>query len=97
MMRDAKGRFVNGHEKSGGRAPRATEEEYANQFKDIVPLARFAKMVEAQARRAERGDVASFGAICKYLGLDVQKIEQKHEGNLTITLVYERRVQDHTS
>jgi len=91
--RDDKGRFINGHKGGGGRPPRATEKEYLEAFKDAVPLERFLRMVERQAHRAEKGDLPAFSAICKYLGLDIQKIEQNNSGNVTVTIVYEQRVQ----
>ncbi len=94
--RDEKGRYINGHKSNGGRKSKATEAEYSDVFKTVVTIERFAKQVEAQAKRADRGDILAFNSICKFLGLDVQQVKQTNEGNVTITLVYERRLPDHT-
>ena len=90
MVRDKNGRFVKGNKASPGRPPKATEQEYLDAFKTVIPLERFIHQVEAQAKRADRGDLQAFGAIAKFLGLDVQKIEQQNSGEVTIKIIYER-------
>lgn len=98
MVRDAKGRFLKNHDAPGpGRPPRAVEEDYLNAVKDTVPLDRFVRILDRHATLAERGNVPSFLALIKLMGLDVQKNEHKHTGEVTVTVVYERRIPDHTA
>jgi hypothetical protein len=97
VTRDEKGRFVNGNKASPGRKPKATEAEYLDAFKSVIPLERFVKQIEAQAKRADRGDLMAFGAIAKFLGLDVQKIQQENHGEITVKIIYEHSLSDKTS
>jgi len=76
MMRDKKGRFVKG--KSGnpdGRPPKASEEEYRDAIKEVIPLQRFINQLEKLAVRADRGDSRAFSKICDLLGLNVVRQE----------------------
>lgn len=91
MVRDKRGRFVKGQSGNPkGRLPRATEDQYRGVINDTITLDRFATMLEKQIQRAERGDLAAFNTLAKLLGLDVQKIDQHNDGELKITVVYER-------
>jgi len=73
--RDAKGRFTKGNHASPGRKPRATEEEYQDAFYSVVTIERFKRMVEAQARRAEKGDIQAFNAIANRVIPIIEKRE----------------------
>ena len=73
--RDEKGRFTKGNKASPGRKPRATEEEYWDAFLDVIPVERFRRMVESQAKRAERGDIQAFNAIANR----ILPLIEKHE------------------
>ena len=77
--RNNKGQFTKGHKNvSPGRPPQATEEEYRVAFLEIVPIERFKRMVEAQAKRAERGDIQAFNAIANRVLPIIEKRE--HSG-----------------
>lgn len=74
--RDENGRFVKGHSmKSPGRPPRAKDEEYQAILYEVVPLERWRKMLEAQAKRAEKGEIKAFNAIADRLMPVVNKNE----------------------
>jgi hypothetical protein len=73
--RDSKGRFIKGNPGSPGRPPRLREDEYLDLLKDTIPAERWARIVEAVAHRAERGDVSAFKALAGYLaGLPLQRV-----------------------
>jgi len=75
-IRDKNGRFVKGHPDQGaGRKPRATEQEYREAIKEVIPLERFIRQLEKLATRADRGDSRAFDKICDLLGLHVVKNE----------------------
>ena len=74
------GKFIKGKPGGPGRPPHATEQEYLGVFKATIPLERFAKIVEAQARRAEKGDQRAADLIFKYILPLVQKSEHTGEG-----------------
>jgi hypothetical protein len=84
------GRFLPGNNASPGRKPRATEEEYAQVFKDVIPIERWERMIEKQALRAEqKGDLVAFKALVSYLaGAPIQKqqLTGKDGENLVINL-----------
>lgn len=74
--RDDKGRFVKGSTGNpNGRPTRATEQEYREAIKDVIPLDRFIRQLEKLASRADRGDSRAFDKICDLLGLHVVKNE----------------------
>lgn len=74
-VRDNKGRFVKGKPGGPGRPPRATEQEYREAIKEVIPLERFIRQLEKLAARADRGDSRAFDKICDLLGLHVIKNE----------------------
>lgn len=96
MTRDEKGRFIKGGPPGPGRPPKASEEEYREAVNTVITLDRFVKMIEAQAKRADRGELPAFAALVKLMGLDVQKVENQHDGEVVIKIIYER-VQPKTS
>lgn len=84
MARDAKGRFIKGNEPGPGRPPAATEAQYADVLKEVVPVERFKLIVEAQARRAERGDILAFNALVSRLVPERRDLTIEHSGSLNI-------------
>jgi hypothetical protein len=80
MARDERGRFKNGNPGGPGRPPKATEQEYTDAVFDVVPLSRFRKMIEAQAKHAERGDIRAFEVLCKYLAPVIEKHDLTSDG-----------------
>lgn len=90
MDRDAKGRFVKGNKASPGRPPRATEQEYLDKVLDVVPLDRFARMVEKQAQRADRGDIRAFESLAKLMRLYVDRLEHTGKDGNTILVTLRR-------
>ena len=92
--RDGKGRFIKGQTGNpNGRPPRATEQEYREAIKEVIPLDRFIRQLEKLAMRADRGDSRAFDKICDLLGLHVIKNEVTGaDGNaITIRVVYENK------
>lgn len=85
-MRDNKGRFVKGKPGGPGRPPRATEQEYRDTIKEVIPLERFIRQLEKLAARADRGDSRAFDKICDLLGLHVIKNEHTGENGNAITI-----------
>jgi hypothetical protein len=92
-VRDGKGRFIKGKPGGPGRPPRATEQEYREAIKEVIPLERFIRQLEKLATRADRGDSRAFDKICDLLGLHVIKQEVSGaDGNaITIRVVYENK------
>ena len=89
MTRDDKGRFARGQSGNpAGRPPKATEAEYIEKVSDVIPLERFGRMLEAQAKRAERGDIRAFEALAKYLAPVIEKREQHNTGGMEIRVTY---------
>lgn len=83
-LRDSKGKFIKGTAPGPGRQPAATEQQYAEVLKDVVPLERFRLIVEAQARRAERGDIQAFNALAGRLVPERRDLTIEHSGSLQI-------------
>ena len=83
--RNERGQFTKGHKGGPGRPPKATEQEYLDAFCEEVPLAQWRKLIAAQVRRAERGDLQAFGALANYLAPRVDK----KDINLTAGLAIE--------
>ncbi len=73
--RDEHGKFMKGNKASPGRPPKPVEADYKNALLEIVGVERFKKMIEAQAKRAERGDIQAFNAIANRL-LPVMTLNQ---------------------
>lgn len=74
--RGTDGKFIKG--KSGnpkGRPTKATEQEYQDALYDVVPLDRWKRILEAQMKRAERGDIQAFNAIANR----ILPIMERHE------------------
>jgi len=84
MVRDARGRFIKGGPGGPGRPPSATEAEYAEVFREVVPLERFRRIVQRQAERAERGDILAFNAITSRLVPERRDLTIEHSGSLQI-------------
>lgn len=88
MTRDERGRFAKGNPGGPGRKPRATEQEYRDAFCEVVPLDRFIRMIEAQARRADKGDLKAFEALVRYIAPAIEKQQLEHSGGVEITVRY---------
>lgn len=90
MTRDEKGRFPKGVSGNpNGRAKRTDEDKYNTVLFAVANPTRFQMALEKQMVKAERGDLESFKYICKLLGLEVEKTEQKHSGKVTLTVKYD--------
>lgn len=89
--RGPNGKFIKGNHASPGRPPRATEQEYRDTIKEVIPLERFIRQLEKLAARADRGDSRAFDKICDLLGLHIIKNEVTGaDGNaITIKVEYE--------
>ena len=62
--RDGNGRFTKGTTGNPkGRPKKATEQEYLDVLYDVANIVRFRKILDAQMKRAERGDIQAFNAI----------------------------------
>lgn len=77
-IRDASGKFIKGKPGGPGRPPRATEAEYLDALKESLPLDRFKKIVDAYAKRAERGDTRAAEVLFKHVLPQVSRVE--HSG-----------------
>ena len=87
-QRDDKGRFVKGQSGNPkGRLPRASELEYLEALKDILPLERFKLIVDSYAKRAERGDTRAAEVLFKYVLPQVSRTELTGKNNEPITFV----------
>lgn len=86
--RDANGRFIKGKKGGPGRPPKATEAEYLDALKDILPLERFQRIVDSYARRAEKGDTRAAEVLFKYVLPNVNRIDvtTKDQSLNTITI-----------
>jgi len=84
MTRDERGRFKPGGPGGPGRPKRATEQEYLDAFCDVVPLEAWRAMIDAQVKRARRGDLTSFTALANYLAPKTDKKDIHLTGGLAI-------------
>jgi len=90
-IRNEKGQFIKGSVPNPkGRPPKATEAEYRDAVKEVIPLERFIRQLESLAKRADRGDSRAFDKICDLLGLQVikQEVSGKDGNPLQITVEY---------
>ena len=69
------GRFTKGNKASPGRPPKAAKEDYIDILYEVVTVERWRKLIEAQVKRAERGDIQAFNAIANR----ILPITEKHE------------------
>lgn len=83
------GKWVKGKAGGPGRPPRATEEEYREAIKDVVPLERFIRQLMKLAERADRGDSRAFDKICDLLGLHIVKTEMTGKNGEALKVVVE--------
>lgn len=76
MTRDEKGRFVKGHEKTGGRKPRAIEQSYLDATLGEVSLDDWREIVKKAKEQARRGDANARKWLSDYLiGPPVQRTD----------------------
>jgi len=94
--RDAGGKFVKGHSKPGpGRPKRATEQEYQDILYEVIPLERFRKIIEAQAKRAERGEIMAFNAIANRILPILERREHTGENGSAIKIEIIDKTDEH--
>lgn len=92
MTRDEKGRFVPGHEKTGGRKPRPTEQQYLEAFKNAVSITDIEAIAIRAVKDAQRGDAQARKFVFDYLvGPPVQKNENNNQNSGEIRIVVERK------
>ena len=85
--RGADGKFVKGQTGNPkGRPKKATEQEYQDALYDVVPLERWKKILEAQMKRAERGDIQAFNAIANRILPITEKRELTGKDGEPITI-----------
>ena len=87
--RDERGKFTKGNKASPGRPKKATEQEYLDVLYEVASIERFRKILDAQMKRAERGDIQAFNAIANRI---LPIIERKHlsgddGGAIVVTLL----------
>lgn len=76
MTRDEKGRFVDGHEKTGGRKSKPIEERYLKIFKSSVSPEDWKAIIDRAVLDATRGDAVARKFIADYLiGTPIQRSE----------------------
>ena len=73
------GRFVKGNKASPGRPPKQSKQDYEDVFFEVIQIDRWRKMIEAQAKRAERGDIQAFNAIANRILPIITKNEHTGE------------------
>lgn len=89
--RDARGRFVKGHQfsKGKGRKPRNTEEKYLRVFSDTVTEQDLKDIILSVMARAKAQDMVAARIIFDYaLGKPAQQIKVESTGDLNIVLVW---------
>jgi hypothetical protein len=85
VVRDNKGKFVKGHEGTGGRKKRVTEEKYLQLLKKTVSPDDWTEIIQRAVLDAKRGDGIARKFIADYLiGAPVQKVDAKISGDLFI-------------
>ena len=82
------GKFIKGKKGGPGRPPKATEAEYLDALKDILPLERFQRIVDSYAKRAEKGDTRAAEVLFKYVLPQVSRVDltTKNESLNAITI-----------
>jgi hypothetical protein len=89
MVRDNTGKFVKGHEGTGGRKPRATEEKYLQLLKKTVSPDDWKEIIQRAVTDAKRGDGIARKFIADYLiGAPVQRLEHAGEDGGAIRIEY---------
>jgi hypothetical protein len=74
--RDANGRFIPGHAKTGGRAPREREERYREIMLTTVSFGDWQRIVEKARDQALKGDAVARKFLADYfIGPPVQRNE----------------------
>jgi hypothetical protein len=94
MTRDEKGRFIKGHEKTGGRKSRAYEDAVMELFKKVVTPDKQRKIIEKAVDLAAHGDQAARKFIFDYLiGPPVQRSEVSgNDGEpMIIKVIYDKK------
>lgn len=88
--RDENGRFKKGHTvKSPGRPVRARDEEYQAILYEVVPLEKWRKILEAQVKRAERGDIQAFNALANRIMPLITKQEVSGSEGEPLKIIFE--------
>ncbi len=76
MTRDEKGRYIKGHEPTGGRKSKAVEERYLEAFKAAVKPEDITDIVAKALDQAKHGDAEARKFIFGYaIGMPVQRNE----------------------
>jgi len=92
--RDDKGRFVEGHSKTGGRKTRLDEDQFNKIWSKKFPQKRVEVILDKLGALAERGDLAAIKLVLEYLyGKPIQRNEVTgYEGGaLEIVVTYENK------
>jgi hypothetical protein len=85
MTRDENGRFVKGHDKIGGRKPKAIEKAYLDIFKATVSKNDWEVIIIKAIDQAKRGDAVARKFIADYMiGAPVQKVDAHITGDMVI-------------
>ena len=81
MTRDENGKFVKGHEKTGGRKKRSIEERYLEVFKKTVSEDDWTEIIAKAVTDAKRGDSMARKFIADYIiGPPVQRTDLTTDG-----------------
>jgi hypothetical protein len=79
--RDANGRFVNGHAKTGGRSTKEREERYFEIAKTTISFDRFERIIDKLGTMAEKGNLGAAKLLLEYLiGSPKQSVDITSKG-----------------
>lgn len=93
--RDENGRFIKGHEKTGGRAPREREIRYHEIMLTTVSFTDWERIVQKARDQAKKGDAVARKWLSDYLiGPPVQRNEHTGEGGGAIVLKWNNNIDD---
>ncbi len=84
--RGTNGKFVKGNKASPGRPKRATEQEYLDVLYEVAAIEKWRLILEAQMKRAQRGDILAFNAIANRILPILERREHAGEGGGAIKI-----------
>ena len=93
--RDENGRYLPGHKSTGGRLPRAKEEQSINYLRNFLlenDAEKLQELIAAGFRHASRGNAQMMRVMLSYFwGQPAQSVDLTTDSVINVTISHERR------